>query len=74
MYTHPDHVRRGVGRLILALSESAARAEGFHCVELMATLAGERLYRTCGYVELERVVATVAGVDVPLVRMGKPLR
>ena len=29
MYTHPAFVRRGVGRLILALCEDAARAEGF---------------------------------------------
>jgi GNAT superfamily N-acetyltransferase len=29
MYTHPAFVRRGVGRLILALCEEAARAEGF---------------------------------------------
>ena len=73
MYTHPDFVRRGVGRMILSLCEDAARAEGFSNAELMATLAGEPLYAACGYREIERTAADVDGVSVPLVRMGKPL-
>lgn len=74
MYTHPDFIRRGVGRLILALCEGAARQAGFARAELMATLPGEPLYRACGYAEIERVLsAPVDGVAVPLVRMGKPL-
>ena len=74
MYTHPDFTRRGVGRAILAHCEDAARAEGFRRAEMMATLAGEPLYRACGYAEIERVVSAPAdGVVVPLVRMGKAL-
>jgi GNAT superfamily N-acetyltransferase len=73
MYTHPDFARRGVGRLILKLCEEAARAEGFRRAELMATIAGEPLYRACGYVEIERVTERPGGVEVPLVRMGKRL-
>lgn len=73
MYTHPDFTRRGVGRRILAVCEAAARAEGFRRVELMATLAGEPLYRACGYVEVERIVDASGGAGVPLIRMGKPL-
>lgn len=74
MYTHPDQVRRGVGRLILAACEDAAAGEGFRRVELAATLAGEPLYRACGYGEIERFFSrTSNGVDVPLIRMGKAL-
>lgn len=73
MYTHPDFARMGVGRRILATCEAAARDAGFARAELMATLAGEPLYRAAGYVEIERVVDEVGGVGVPLVRMGKRL-
>ena len=72
MYTHPGFTRRGLGRYMLALCEEAARAAGFSRVELMATLAGEPLYRACGYKEIERIIsASVDGVDVPGLRMGK---
>lgn len=74
MYTHPDFARRGVGRLVMALCEDAARAAGFRRAEMMATLSGEPLYRACGYTPIERVAAPGPdGVAVPLVRMGKAL-
>jgi GNAT superfamily N-acetyltransferase len=73
MYTHPRFTRRGVGRMILSLCEQAARAEGFSRVELMSTLAGEPLYRACGYVAGERVDDDRGGAAVPLVRMQKTL-
>lgn len=74
MYTHPDFVRRGVGRLVLSLCEAAAAREGFRALELAATVAGEPLYAACGYRVLERIaVATSSGVAVPLARMGKDL-
>jgi GNAT superfamily N-acetyltransferase len=49
-FIHPDHARRGLGRLILDRSESEAMRAGFTRFELMATLPGQRLYETCGYV------------------------
>jgi GNAT superfamily N-acetyltransferase len=74
MYTHPDFVRRGVGRLVVNLCEAAARGAGFTRMELMGTLAGVPLYEQCGYSVLDRTAsAPVDGVTVPLVRMGKAL-
>ncbi len=74
MYTHPAFTRRGVGRLILKLCEEAARVEGFTRVWLMATLAGEPLYRACGYQVIERVSDARGGAAVPLLQMGKTLQ
>jgi GNAT superfamily N-acetyltransferase len=73
MYTHPAFTRRGVGRLILSLCEQAARAEGFTRVELVATAAGEPLYRACGYLPIEALVDARGGAPVPLLRMGKAI-
>jgi len=73
MYTDPAFVRRGVGRLILAQCEQTARSAGFTSAVLMATLAGEPLYRSSGYRSVTKVVQMVDGVGVPLIEMGKPL-
>jgi GNAT superfamily N-acetyltransferase len=73
MYTHPNHARKGVGRLILSPCEDAARSEGFKRMELVATMSGEPLYRACGYEPLERFMDHRGGVGVPLLRMGKSL-
>ena len=74
MYTHPDHTRKGVGRIILDACEAAARAEGFSRVEMAATMGGVPLYRACGYHDIEPFEAmTSTGYRVPLIRMGKGL-
>ena len=73
MYTHPSHTRQGVGRLIISLCEDAARAEGFKRMELMSTMAGEPLYRACGYLSLEHLTDDRGGAPVPVLRMGKSL-
>jgi GNAT superfamily N-acetyltransferase len=73
MYTHPDYVRRGVGSLILALCESAAGSEGFSTLELVATLAGEPLYRSAGFAPEERLEIPVDGQLIPAIRMTKKI-
>jgi GNAT superfamily N-acetyltransferase len=74
MYTSPAFARRGIGRMILGLCERAAAAEGFTRAELAATLAGEPLYRACGYRPIERFQSdTPSGLRIPLIRMEKAL-
>jgi GNAT superfamily N-acetyltransferase len=74
MYTHPDHARRGIGRMIIDAAEAAARAEGFTRTTLGATLAGEPLYTKCGYVEIERRMKHASnGAIIPLLVMEKAL-
>ncbi|AGL14929.1 GNAT family N-acetyltransferase [Actinoplanes sp. N902-109] len=71
MYTHPAFTRRGVGRLVLNLCEKAATAEGFHELELMATMAGRPLYEAAGFHEVEQVTDATSGAPIPLLRMRK---
>lgn len=69
MYTHPDHVRKGVGSLILRLCEEAARAEGFRALELSGTMAGLPLYRAYGFAD----VRPFEDRGVPLMLMRKAI-
>ena len=48
-FVHPRWARRGIGTALLKKCEEEARAAGFHAVELLATLPGERLYASRGY-------------------------
>ena len=74
MYTHPDHVRRGIGKLLLKLGETAAKAEGFKRIELGATASGILLYEKCGYVVIEDLSKPDKdGVSVPIILMRKKL-
>lgn len=72
MYTDPERARQGIGRMILSVCETAAREAGYARAEMMATLAGEPLYRACGYAAIERI-ETPGETPVPMVRMGKRL-
>jgi GNAT superfamily N-acetyltransferase len=73
MYTHPDYVRRGLGRRILDLCHAAAAAEGFTRTELTATMAGLPLYRVAGYEPIEAFEDARGGAPVPLILMGRKL-
>jgi GNAT superfamily N-acetyltransferase len=74
MFVHPDAVRRGLGRQILAACEEEVRRASFTRAELMATLPGIPLYRACGYDIVEETTLLLGdGVRLPAARMQKRL-
>ena len=74
MFVRGDWTRRGLGRAILESCERAARQEGFTSLVLGATLAGEPLYRSFGFREVERFTVTMPdGVPVEAVAMERPI-
>lgn len=50
-FVHPDHARKGYGRILLSYCEQQAQSQGFSSFEMMATLPGVKLYEKCGYIK-----------------------
>lgn len=72
IFVHPEFARQGLGSLILATVEDAARAAGFRRFEMGSTLTGVPLYRLKGYVDVERIDVPLANGEVlPIVKMVK---
>jgi GNAT superfamily N-acetyltransferase len=72
IFVHPEFARRGLGTLILAHVETAARVARFRRFEMGSTLTGVPLYRLKGYVEVERIAVPLNnGEVVPVVKMVK---
>ncbi|WP_174286456.1 GNAT family N-acetyltransferase [uncultured Sphingomonas sp.] len=72
-FVSPDHARRGVGTMLLAACEDAARAHGFRRAALMATLPGVPFYHALGYVAGAPVTLDLDGTMVEFVPMDKTL-
>ena len=74
MYTHPDWARKGIGSHVIKLAEKEARKAGFKKCELMATQAGEPLYKIQGYKVTEEVLyKSLSGLTVPMMKMEKDI-
>ncbi|MGC1422169.1 MAG: GNAT family N-acetyltransferase [Terracidiphilus sp.] len=72
IFVHPEFARQGLGSLILATVEDAARARGFTRFEMGSTLTGVPLYRLKGYVETARIAVPLKnGETLPVVKMVK---
>ena len=71
-FVHPDFARRGVGRHIINVCETAAKSNGFKSAELGATLPGVPLYEVMGYIAIERIdVPLPDGETLGIVKMRK---
>jgi len=72
IFVHPEYARVGLGSLILATVENAAREAGFRRFEMGSTLTGVPLYRLRGYVEVGRLAVPLNnGEALPVVKMVK---
>jgi GNAT superfamily N-acetyltransferase len=73
-FVDPACARRGIGSLLLDRCEAEARAQGYRCVELMATLPGVKLYAARGYVGGAQVSFDVgSGQSIEFIPMHKNL-
>jgi GNAT superfamily N-acetyltransferase len=73
-FVDPSRARCGIGRLILRTCETAIIAAGFRDAILVATLAGEPLYLSCGYaVDRRYEVPLRDDGALPVVAMSKHL-
>lgn len=73
MYTHPNFIKRGIGRMVLNASEIAARKAGFRSLEMAATMAGKPFYLRCGYTIESEWYDENGAVPVPLATMIKTI-
>jgi GNAT superfamily N-acetyltransferase len=72
IFVHPNFARQGLGSLILAHVETAARAAGFKRYEMGSTLTGVPLYRLKDYREVERIAVPLGnGEALEVVKMVK---
>ena len=71
-FVHPGYARRGIGRHIIDVCETAAKQNGFTSFELGATLPGVPLYTAMGYLAIERIDAPLPdGELLGIVKMRK---
>lgn len=73
-FVSPDYARQGLGSRLLHACEEAARTAGFTHAEMVATLAGEKLYSRHGWAIDRPYTETLpGGVQLPVIRMTKRL-
>jgi GNAT superfamily N-acetyltransferase len=74
-FVHPHWARQGIGSLILAACENAARESGFTRLEMGATLSGVAFYQAKGYAALENLETPLSNGEVlPIIRMAKEFK
>jgi N-acetylglutamate synthase-like GNAT family acetyltransferase len=72
-FIHPDYARQGLGTMLLAACEKAARDAGFTRFEAGATLTGVKLFSARGYTAThEMLVPLEGGAAIRVMHMVKP--
>ena len=73
-FVHPAYARRGLGSRLLVHCEQVARAAGFTCFEMAATLTGVPLYKARGYRVVEHTTVPLCGSSIlPVVLMSRSI-
>jgi GNAT superfamily N-acetyltransferase len=71
-FVHPQQARKGIGKYLINVCETAAKAAGFTAIEMGATLPGVPLYTVMGYQPVERIDTELPDGEVlGIVRMRK---
>ncbi len=74
-FVHPDFTRMGIGKRLLKECEAEARSLGFHSLELVATLSGEKLYSAMGYIPVRSYDIDLGnGITNKVVAMYKSIK
>ncbi len=73
VYVHPEFVRKGVGRRLVALAEERAKQAGCNAFAADSSLNAVAFYAALGYRVVSEQILTLKGdVAFPIVRMEKP--
>ncbi len=71
-FVHPDYARKGVGKHLIKVCETAGIESGFKKFELGATLPGVSLYLAMGYHKIELIKQPLPdGEILEIVKMSK---
>jgi GNAT superfamily N-acetyltransferase len=72
--THPDHLRKGIARLLLEHCLTEARAVGIRVMRSQSTLPAEQFYTAAGFRRIGPITIEMGpGVVLPAVEMQRPL-
>jgi GNAT superfamily N-acetyltransferase len=72
IFVHPNHMRKGIGKMILEFLEDMALRYGLKTLALQSTLNAAEFYRACGFVgnEVDRYT-TSKGLSLDCIPMIK---
>lgn len=74
IFVHPDHMRKGIGKKIIAFLEGMALTRGLETLALQSTLNAAAFYRACGFAGNKvDTYTTSRGVSLDCIPMTKTI-